>query len=54
MEARDQEIVQAVENGLSPQAVTELVFDAIKDERFYILTHPEFTPFIQQRMENIL
>ncbi|MCX6030500.1 MAG: SDR family NAD(P)-dependent oxidoreductase [Chloroflexi bacterium] len=44
----------AVEVGMSPQEVTDHVFKAIREERLYILTHPEFTPMIQERMENIL
>jgi hypothetical protein len=27
---------------------------AIRDERFYILTHPEFNPIIELRMKDIL
>ena len=45
---------RAVENGLSPQHVAAQVFDAIRDEKFYILTHPDWKPLIQDRMESIL
>ena len=34
----------AVEAGMSPLQVADQVFEAIKEERFYILTHPEFDP----------
>jgi len=36
------------------EAVAEAVFTAIRDEQFYIFTHPEFKPSIQLRMENII
>jgi len=41
-------------NGLPPTRVADLVFAAIRDERFYILTHPEWKPMIRTRMEDIL
>ena len=41
-------------NGLPPARVADLVFAAIRDERFYILTHPEWKPMIRTRMEDIL
>lgn len=52
--ARIQEIAHAVQSGSSPQQVAQQVFDAVKKEQFYILTHPEWKPLIRQRMENIL
>lgn len=54
IEARAQEIIQAVQGGISPQQVAEYVFDAIRNERFYILTHPESKTLIKMRMRNIL
>lgn len=44
----------AVKAGMSPQEVAGHVFTAIREERFYILTHPEATPIIEERMQNIL
>lgn len=44
----------AVASGLPPAQVAELVLNAIRDERFYVLTHPDFLPLIRQRMESIL
>ena len=41
-------------NVLSPDQVADAVFTAIKEEKFYILTHPEFNDVIKSRMENIL
>jgi NAD(P)-dependent dehydrogenase (short-subunit alcohol dehydrogenase family) len=43
-----------VAGGLPPARVAELVLAAIRDEQFYILTHPEFTPFVRQRMDAVL
>jgi hypothetical protein len=48
-------IRQSVQAGLPPSQVAEIVFDAIRQEKFYILTHPQRTkPFVQLRMEAIL
>ena len=46
--------MQAVEGGMSPEEVANHVFNAIRDERFYILTHPEDLPSIRDRMERIM
>jgi short-subunit dehydrogenase len=40
--------------GLAPARVAEMVVEAIREERLYILTHPDFTPVVRQRMEGIL
>ncbi len=39
---------------LSPEQVAETVFNAIKEEKFYILTHPEFNEMVRRRMEDII
>jgi NAD(P)-dependent dehydrogenase (short-subunit alcohol dehydrogenase family) len=43
-----------VESGLAPADVAAQVLDAIREERFYILTHPEMTPMIEKRMQDVL
>lgn len=43
-----------IENGMSPEETADHVFDAILNETFYILTHPEVKPMVQLRMEDIL
>ena len=53
-EAVVQSMRAAAEAGLPPRQVADQVFDAIRKEQFYILTHPELNAAIQQRMENIL
>jgi hypothetical protein len=49
-----QEMRQALEAGMSPDHLAGFVFEAIREDKFYILSHPEFTPAIQTRMEDIL
>lgn len=47
-------VIKAVEHGIEPAKVAEIVFQAIRDERFYILTHPSFKPLVKVRMDDIL
>ena len=44
----------AVEEGMPPDQVAEHVFDAITEERLYILTHPDWKDTVRARMEAIL
>ena len=53
MEATLREFQEAVENGLSPDVVADTVFQAVHNNRFYILTHPEFTPIVEARLNAI-
>ena len=53
-EAALAEYRQACEAGMSPDKVANDVFQAIRDEKFYILTHTEFTPSVKARIEAIL
>jgi len=39
---------------MSPQEVADHVFRAMREERFWIFTHPESKSWVQKRMENIL
>ena len=43
-----------MEAGMPPLQVADVVFDAIKEERFYILPHPEWTEVIQLRTDKLL
>jgi len=45
---------EQLKNGMNPRAVGEQVLAAIREERFYVLTHPEFNPLIEQRVKNLL
>lgn len=49
-----QQVAQQLEAGMSPAELADIVFDAIREERFYILTHLEYNPVVRQRMEDIL
>jgi NAD(P)-dependent dehydrogenase (short-subunit alcohol dehydrogenase family) len=53
-EAIMQSMREEAQAGLSPRQVSDHVFNAIRNEQFYILTHPELNSMIRQRMENIL
>jgi NAD(P)-dependent dehydrogenase (short-subunit alcohol dehydrogenase family) len=54
MEAALQAVRQLLEAGLPPTQVAETVFEAIRQEKFYILTHPTTKLGVQLRMEDIL
>lgn len=41
---------EQLEAGMSPETVADDVFNAIRQKRFYIYTHPEYTPAIESRM----
>ncbi len=43
-----------VASGLDPQEVGRLVVDAIRNDRFYILTHPTWNNMIENRFRNIV
>ncbi len=45
---------QFLATGLPPEQIADAVLDAIRDEKFYILTHPEGQEVIETRMQDIL
>jgi hypothetical protein len=46
---------KAVQSGrLSAADIAERVFEAVRDERFYVLTHPRILPAGEARMRDIL
>ena len=45
---------QLLASGLAPAQVAGLVFEAVRDERFYILPHQEFKRLVRSRMDDIL
>lgn len=53
-EAIEQFLRQGVQAGMPPHQVADIVFRAIRDEKFYIFTHPEWKEAIRVRMEDIL
>jgi NAD(P)-dependent dehydrogenase (short-subunit alcohol dehydrogenase family) len=53
--AREANLRKAVSSGrLTADDVAQKVYEAVRDERFYILTHPKIKPSVQWRMEDIL
>ena len=45
------EMVRAfIEQGVSPESIAEKVFAAIREDKFWILTHPEFDEPIRERV----
>ena len=47
-------IASLVAAGQSPEAIADKVLSAMHERRFYILTHPEMAPLIEQRIKNVL
>jgi hypothetical protein len=45
---------QLVDAGLPPSEVGNQVFDAIRNEKFYVLAHADWEPLVQKRLEDIL
>jgi NAD(P)-dependent dehydrogenase (short-subunit alcohol dehydrogenase family) len=44
----------AIEASMPPLQVADVVFDAIRNEQFYILSHPEWIEVIQLRTDRLL
>jgi NAD(P)-dependent dehydrogenase (short-subunit alcohol dehydrogenase family) len=44
---------RAIEKGMAPAAVADLVAEAVTARRFWILTHPDFTEFAMRRWQSI-
>ena len=53
-EIRRKMVESLLAGGLDPRKVGDLVLDAIREERFWILTHPAWKSMIRHRLENIL
>jgi NAD(P)-dependent dehydrogenase (short-subunit alcohol dehydrogenase family) len=52
---RDDKMRRAVRSGrLSAADIANRVFEAVRDERFYVLTHPRILPAVEARMRDIL
>ncbi len=43
-----------IDNGMPPEQVAEVVFAAIREEKFYIITHPDSRDSIRERAEDII
>ncbi|MCB0063612.1 MAG: SDR family NAD(P)-dependent oxidoreductase [Caldilineaceae bacterium] len=46
-------IANAIAEGLAPAEVAAQVLAAVREDRFYVLTHPDFAPLIEQRHSDI-
>jgi NAD(P)-dependent dehydrogenase (short-subunit alcohol dehydrogenase family) len=53
-EIRRKQVESLLHSGLAPKKVGELVLAAIREQRFWILTHPEWKGAIRHRLENVL
>jgi NAD(P)-dependent dehydrogenase (short-subunit alcohol dehydrogenase family) len=49
-----QTMVEKLEAGMPASEAADHVFKAIADEKFYVLTHPEYIPMIGERMANLV
>jgi NAD(P)-dependent dehydrogenase (short-subunit alcohol dehydrogenase family) len=54
MEAVVEQYRQECEAGMNPAEVADMVFQAIRDGRFNILTHPEFAPLVEARARAVI
>jgi NAD(P)-dependent dehydrogenase (short-subunit alcohol dehydrogenase family) len=52
--ARWEALRRLVPEGMPPAQVADAVFDALRKDQFYILTHPEGKEAVRMRMEDIL
>jgi NAD(P)-dependent dehydrogenase (short-subunit alcohol dehydrogenase family) len=52
--ARWEALRQLVPAGMPPVQVADAVFEALREDRFYIVTHPEGKDAVRTRMEDIL
>jgi NAD(P)-dependent dehydrogenase (short-subunit alcohol dehydrogenase family) len=50
----EQAFRQLVATGTDPSAIADRVLNAIRDEQFYILPHPEWKEQVRARMEDII
>lgn len=53
-DARAQMLRGVLEAGLQPAEVADQVFDAVANERLYVITHPDMLPAVEARMRAIL
>lgn len=53
--AREAQLSKAVSSGkLSARDVANAAFEAVRDERFYVLTHPRILPAVESRAREII
>jgi NAD(P)-dependent dehydrogenase (short-subunit alcohol dehydrogenase family) len=49
-----EQVEQVRQSAMDPALVGEKVLEAVRNNEFYILTHPDFRPLVEGRMQNIL
>jgi NAD(P)-dependent dehydrogenase (short-subunit alcohol dehydrogenase family) len=47
-------VAELIAAGRAPEEIADKTLAAMRDRRFYILTHPEMMPLIEQRMTNLV
>ena len=52
--ARIEMFKEILRTGMQPEDLANIVFDAIREERLFILTHDSFKPFVTERANNIV
>jgi NAD(P)-dependent dehydrogenase (short-subunit alcohol dehydrogenase family) len=52
--ARWEALRERVATGMPPGQVADAVFEAIRNDQFYVLTHPKWQDAVRSRMEDIL
>ena len=53
-QAQWERLESALESGMPPREVADIVFNAIQNEKFYIITHPHMLETVRMRMDEIL
>ena len=49
-----QALINAIDEGTDPTEIPELVFDAVRSDKFWIFPHPDYKERIAARTESIL
>jgi NAD(P)-dependent dehydrogenase (short-subunit alcohol dehydrogenase family) len=52
--ARREWVAEQLKAGLNPRTVGDVVLGAIREQRFYIFTHPQWNGYIEHRTQNML
>ncbi|XOV88023.1 MAG: SDR family NAD(P)-dependent oxidoreductase [Pseudomonadota bacterium] len=51
---RIQALRDSFRNGMTRAECAAVVFDAIRQDQLYILTHPQLTPYVEDRLGNVI
>ena len=49
-----EQVEQVRQSAMDPALVGEKVLEAVRNNEFYILTHPDFRPLVEGRMQKIV